>query len=199
MAPTDSIIAIPALLKIASSGFLLVIAVSYWRSYGPSNFLWLSDIGLACTVLAIDCESPLLASMAAIGVLPLELAWSVDFLSGGRALGLAAYMFDPSLPRYLRGLSLFHLAVPPVLIVLLCLYGYDRHAFIWQLPLTWIVLVLSYWLTQPEKNINWVFGPGRQPQQSMSPLMYFAIAMAAMSTLLLAMHLILQGIFPPIP
>jgi hypothetical protein len=26
-----------------------VIAVVYWRAYGPTNFLWLSDIGLALT------------------------------------------------------------------------------------------------------------------------------------------------------
>ncbi|MFL6824205.1 MAG: hypothetical protein ACJ8FA_16715, partial [Xanthobacteraceae bacterium] len=46
-----------------------VIAVIYWRAYGPSNFLWLSDIGLALTLAALLSGSRLIASMAAVGVL----------------------------------------------------------------------------------------------------------------------------------
>jgi hypothetical protein len=75
-----------------------VIAVVYWRNYGPANFLWLSDIGLAFTLASLLTGNGLLASMPAVGVLPLELAWTIDFLAGGRVIGLAAYMFDRKLP-----------------------------------------------------------------------------------------------------
>src|ERR671930_687658 len=87
-----------------------VIAVIYGRAYGSSNFLWLSDIGLVLTLVALLSGSRLLASMTAVGVLALELAWTIDFLAGGRLITIAAYMFDTKLTRHLRALSLFHLA-----------------------------------------------------------------------------------------
>jgi hypothetical protein len=188
---------IPALAKVGSASFLALIAAVYWRAYGPGNFLWLSDIGLACTVVAIVLESSLLASMAAVGVLVPELAWTVDFLAKGRLLGLAAYMFDSRLPLYLRGLSLFHLAVPPILIVLLYRYGYDDRALIWQTLVTLVALALSYALTAPTENVNWVFGPGREPQQMLPPLLYLGLEMVAISALvLLPTHFLLQWMFP---
>jgi hypothetical protein len=184
-------------LKLASCGLLLLIAIVYWRAYGPSNFLWLSDIGLASVVGAITLESRLLASMAAVGVLALELAWTVDFLSGGRVLGLASYMFDDSLPLYLRGLSLFHLAIPPALVWLLYRYSYDARALVWQTCVTWAALGLSYALTGPADNINWVFGPGSEPQRQIAPLAYLAIEMLVIPLfVLLPTHLFLKWMFP---
>jgi hypothetical protein len=193
----DPALGIPLALKFASGAFLLLIATVYWREYGPGNFLWLSDIGLACTILAIIFENRLLASMPAVGVLPLEIAWTVDFLSGGRLLGLAAYMFDNRLPLHLRGLSLFHLAIPPVLIFMLYQQGYDPRALVWQTIVTWLALVLSYGLTEPEKNINWVFGPGSAPQHSIPPLLYFGIELVAIPILVFVpMHFLLRHMFP---
>jgi hypothetical protein len=192
--PPDSI---HIALKLASCGLLLLVATVYWRAYGPSNFLWLSDIGLAFTVGAIVLESRLLASMAAVGVLALEIAWTADFLSGGRLLRLARYMFDEALPLHLRSLSLFHLAVPIALVWLLYRFGYDPRALVWQICVTWAALALSYGLTEPAKNINWVFGPGREPQQVIAPFAYFAIEMAVVPALvLLPTHLVLKRLFP---
>jgi hypothetical protein len=49
-----------------------------------------------------------------------ELAWNVDFfgrvLGGRHVLALSEYMFDPRKPLYLRALSLFHVAVPVLLL-----------------------------------------------------------------------------------
>jgi hypothetical protein len=120
------------------------------------------------------------ASMPAVGVLPLELAWTVDFLAGGRLIGLAAYMFDAGLPRYLRSLSLFHLALPPTLLLLLYRFGYDERALVCQTLLTWIVLIVTFMVTDPEKNINWVLGPGSKPQHCLPPLLYLALAMVVL-------------------
>ena len=100
----------------------------------------------------------------------LELAWTIDFLVGGRFIGIAAYMYDSKLPLYLRSLSLFHLALPPTLLFLLYRFGYDRRALIYQTLLTWVVLIVTYVATDPEKNINWVFGPGNKPQQLVAPI-----------------------------
>jgi hypothetical protein len=173
-----------------------IIAVVYWRAYGPTNFLWLSDIALAFTLASLLTGNRLFASMPAIGVLPLELAWTIDFLAGGRLIGLAGYMFDAKLPLYLRSLSLFHLALPPTLIFLLYRFGYDERALVYQTLLTWVVLVITYVATNPEQNINWVFGPGSKPQQLLPPLLYLGLEMVVLPLfVLLPMHLILKRLF----
>jgi hypothetical protein len=65
-----------------------------------------------------------------------ELGWNLDFLVGGRLTGLAAYMFDRRMPLHLRSLSLFHVALPPLLLWLLRRLGYDRRALLTQTALT---------------------------------------------------------------
>jgi hypothetical protein len=187
---------IPLWLTLAYGLAVPVIAVVYWRSYGPTNFLWLSDVALAFTFAALVTGNPLLASMPAVGVLPLELAWTIDFLTGGRVIGLAGYMFDPKLSLYLRGLSLFHLALPPTLLFLLYELGYDRRALIYQTLLTWIILIITYVATDPEQNINWVFGPGSKPQRVLPPRLYLVLEMVVLPLfVLLPTHLILERIF----
>ena len=134
--------------------------------------------------------------MPAVGVLPLELAWNLDFVSGGKALGLAAYMFDRRIPAALRLLSLFHVALPPTLLYALSRLGYDRRAFAYQTALFWTVLPLSYALTKPEQNVNWVFGPGEKPQRRIPALLYLLVEMAVLPLLVfLPMHVILQRVF----
>ena len=141
-------------------------------------------------------ERRLPASVAAVGVLPLELVWTADFVAGGRLTGLAGYMFDSNLPLWLRGLSLFHVALPPTLIWLLRKFGYDGRALVLQCAVTWTVLPLSYALTSPEQNVNWVYGPGTEPQRLLPPLAYLALAMLAFPLLVhYPTHLVLRRLF----
>jgi hypothetical protein len=187
---------IPLWLTLAYGVAVPVIAVVYWCSYGPANFLWLSDVALGFTFAALLTGDRLIASMPAVGVLALELAWTADFLTGGRIIGLAAYMFDPKLPLYLRALSLFHLALPPTLVFLLYRLGYDRRALIYQTLLTWIILIVTYLATEREQNINWVFGPGRKPQRLLPPSLYLALEMVVLPLFVfLPTHLVLERFF----
>ena len=110
---------LPLWLKVAYGLFLCVLVPVYWHHYGPTNFLWACDIALFLIGVALWLENPLPTSMMAIGVLPFELAWIIDFIAGSRLLGMASYMFDTALPLYLRALSLFHVALPPLMIFLL--------------------------------------------------------------------------------
>jgi hypothetical protein len=183
-------------LTVAYGLAIPVIAVAYWRNYGPANFLWLSDIALAFTFASLLTGNGLLASMAAVGALLLELAWTIDFLAGGRLIGLAAYMFDRKLPRTLRSLSLFHIALPPTLLFLLYQHGYDERALIYQTMLTWIVLVITYAVTDPQQNINWVFGPRSKPQTFLPPRLYLGLEMVILpAALFMPTHFILKHFF----
>jgi hypothetical protein len=188
---------IPLWLKLAYGAFVPVLIVIYWPRYGPSNFLWLSDIALFFAAAAVIFESPLLASMPAVGVLPLEIFWTVDFLLLGR-FGLTGYMFDAKYPLWLRAISLFHLALPPTLLWMLYRFGYDPIAFPAQLLLTLAVLAFCYAFTDPEKNINWVFGPGEKPQKKLSPRVYFAILIVVIPVcVMVPTHLVLSSLFGP--
>jgi hypothetical protein len=184
---------IPLWIKVLYSLLLFVLVPVYWRESGPTNFLWASDIALFVVFVALWLESPLLNSMMAIGVLPFELAWIVDFLAGARVFGMASYMFDADLPLYLRSLSLYHMALPLVMILLLYRLGYDRRALLAQTLLVWIVLPATYLVTDPADNVNLVFGLGRDPQTSMHPLLYLSLEMILLPVAIcLPAHLVLQ-------
>lgn len=192
--------AIPLWIKIAYTLFVIVLVPVYWAHYGPANFLWFSDIALLTAVAALWLESRFLAGTMAVGVLLLELTWNIDFFvrlfTGIELIGLAGYMFDSSKPRFLRGLSLFHLFLPILLVWMVARLGYDHRAFLAQTLLAWIVLPLSYFFTDPAKNINWVFGPGSEPQTWMPPLLYLALLMLFLPVIVyLPTHLVLEKLF----
>lgn len=177
---------------------LLVAALVpvYWHHYGPGNFLWFSDIALFAVLIALWTGNRLVYSMMAVGVLPLEIVWTLDFLSLGNLFGLAAYMFESDRPLYLRGLSLFHLLLPPLVLWMLIAQGYDRRALVVQTLLAWAVLPLTYALTTPADNINWVHGLGPEAEQVLPPLLYLGLYMALLPLVVFVpMHLLLRRFF----
>ncbi|HET9854974.1 MAG TPA: membrane-associated protein [Methylomirabilota bacterium] len=181
-------------IKIGYTIFLLVLVPVYWVHYGPRNFLWFSDIALLTTGVTLWVESPLLASMMMLAVLLPEIAWNLDFfgrlLTGRTMLGMSAYMFDGRTPGYLRALSLFHVPLPIGLVWLVTQLGYDRRAWLYQSLLALIVLPVSYWLTEPRENVNWVHGLGRT-QTALAPWAYLTLLILAFALVLyLPPHLV---------
>lgn len=187
-------------LKIAYTLFICVLVPVYWVHYGPGNFLWFSDIALFATAAALWLESSLLASMMALSVIVLESVWIVDFviglIKGSSVIGLSAYMFDSKISLPIRGLSLFHIVLPVVLVSLLYRFGYDTRALIAQTVLAWIVLPATYFLTTPSENVNWVYGPGGGPQKWISAPLYLILLMLAFPLVLyLPTHFLLKKLF----
>src|SRR5438132_1588906 len=74
---------VPIALKFGYGAATPVIAAVYARCYGPTNFLWLSDIALGLTTAAVITETALPASVAAVGALPLEIAWNARWWYSG--------------------------------------------------------------------------------------------------------------------
>ena len=184
-------------IKVGYTFFLVVLVPVYWAHYGPRNFLWFSDIALLGSGLAVWLESPLLASMMALAVLLPELVWNLDFfgrlLTGHAMLGMSGYMFDRALPRYLRALSLFHVLLPVWLVWLVSRLGYDRRAWVGQSLLAAVVLPVTYWLTEPVENVNWVHGLGA-PRRRRHPWIYLALLILSFSLVLyLPPHLVLRA------
>ena len=188
-------------IKVLYTLFLSVLVPVYWAHYGPRNFLWFSDIALLATGAALWLESPLLASMMTLAVLLPEIAWNLDFawqlLARRPLFGMSSYMFDGKLPRYLRALSLFHVPLPIGLVWLVWRLGYDRRAWLLQSLVALVVLPLTYRLTDPAENVNWVHGLGSRPQRRLPAWLYLALLIVAFSLVLyLPPHLLLSRVAP---
>jgi hypothetical protein len=170
---------VPLTVKVLYTIFVCVLIPIYWRHYGAANFLWFSDIALLIGLVALWLENPLLASTQAVSVLVLEMVWIFDFVirltTGIQPVGIAEYMFKSDIPLFVRGLSLFHLVLPFLLVWLVYRLGYDQRAWIVQTVLFWVVLLLCFFFTEPSQNINWAFGPGNEPQQKIAPGFYLAL------------------------
>jgi hypothetical protein len=189
-------------IKVSYTLFVCVLVPVYWVEYGPKNFLWGSDIALFVTLLALWTGNRLLASMMALAVLVPEVAWSIDFtfrfIIGPDAAPMPGtqYMFDSEIPLFVRVLSLFHVILPVLLVWLVYRLGYERQALLYQTLLLWIVLPLTYFVTDPSDNINWVYGFGREPQTWMPGTLYLALLMLIMPLCFyLPTHLLLGKLF----
>jgi hypothetical protein len=88
-------------------------------------------------------------------------------------------MFDPGQPWWLRGLSLFHVFVPVLLVWAIWRLGYDRRGWLLQSAVAWLVLPLSFMAAEPEKNLNWLWAPFGVPQTWLSPPAYLVLCMLA--------------------
>ena len=193
---------IPLWLKLACTGIAVAVLVLYWLRYGPGNYLWFSDIALIVTVPALWLESSLLASTMAVGVLLPEALWNVSLfsrlLAGVRITGITDYMFESHRPAHLKMASLFHIPLPLVLVWMIWVLGYDSRALWVMTLLAWFILPVSYVLTEPYKNVNWVHGPGGEGvrQQWMHPLVYVGLLMIVFPAgLYLPTHVLLWLLF----
>jgi hypothetical protein len=156
---------IPLWFKLAYTAFVLYVMVVWWKNYGWKNFLWFSDIAFIGAVPAMWLESAPLSSVLTVAVLLPELLWNLDYalrlLLRRRITGLTDYMFEPERPLLLRGLSLFHVPLPLVLLWLIAAYGYDASVGLpGAVALAAGVLPWSRIVSTSEKNINWTYGLG---------------------------------------
>lgn len=176
--------------KYSLTIFTLFLIPIYTYYYGALNFLWFSDIGLFLTVLIMWTQSNLINSMASVGILSLEIVWCIDFVGDlcrymklinfDIVDGLSDYMFVPDYPLPLRLMSLFHVILPIAWIYYLYKWGYNRKAIYCFTPFYWLVISLTYLLTNPALNTNWVFLPltGKVPyftQTQWLLVLYFVV------------------------
>jgi hypothetical protein len=191
---------IPLGLKVGYTIFVCALVPIYWREYGPANLLWFSDIALLALVPALWLENALLVSMLAVSVVFFEALWNLDFffrLATGKSLiGLSAYMFDPGIPLFIRGLSSFHIVLPLLLLWMLHRLGYDHRAFLWQTIVALVVLPLSYRVSNAQENVNWVYGLGENRRRILpAPLFLILLMLLFPLAVYLPTHLLFARIF----
>lgn len=201
---------IPMALKLVYTAFMVVLIPAYWLAYGPTNFLYFCDVSLFAVLIALWTRSPLFVSAAAVGILVPQILWVVDFggrLVGAAPTGMTAYMFDPNLQLFYRGLSLFHGWLPFLLVYLVYKMGYDKRAFwLWTVVAECLLLTCYFFMPGPSNaervagevnppvNINYVHGMSDSAAQTMmDPLAWLAVLMIGLPLLVyLPTHLVLK-------
>ena len=186
----------PLWLKLLDTLFVAITVVVYAKKWGWANFLWFSDIALILSVPALWFESSLIASTMALAVLLPDGLWIVSYLTqlvtGRRVIGLSDYMFDRTKPRWLRAISLFHLWLPLLLLWMVVELGYAQDALIAMTLLCWGVVLICFFFTDPDENINWVFGFGGRRQTRWRPRTQLALTMLGFPVLVyVPTHLLL--------
>ena len=195
---------LPLALKIAYTIWFVLWIPSYWLFNGPENFLWLCDVGNFVLLLALWREDRLWLSALAVGVLLIQTAWILDFFvalgAGWHPIGGTEYMFEPADPLWVRGCSLFHVWVLPLLFACLRRLGYDRRAPLAWTALAWLVLPLTFVVTNPSRNINWLHQVFGVEQVLLPPLGWLLFCMVAYPVVLFwPAHLLLRRWFRPQP
>ncbi len=188
---------IPLAVKVGMSAFVAVLVPGYWAAYGPGNLLYFCDVAAIVTAVGLWAESPLLLGTQAVAVLVPQAAWVADFgatMCGRRLLGMTAYMFNPGVPRWVRGLSLFHGWLPVLLLWAVRRVGYDRRSLPVQIGFG-LALLLGCYLAfappgtvggrRPVGNFNFVYGPDPKRRQAWVPAdawvgVVMAVAVAGM-------------------
>jgi hypothetical protein len=203
---------VPLWVKLAYTAFVAVLVPYYWHAYGPTNFLYYCDVALLMGLVAVWTERAIFASAPAVGILVPQAVWMADFLGSavGRPLvGMTAYMFNPDLPLFTRGLSFFHFWLPLFLLYLLARLGYDRRGFWAWTTLAWVLMPVCYFLlpapppdpADPNRpvNVNYVYGMDDSAAQTwMPPLAWLALLMAGLPLLVyLPTHWALKRVFRP--
>lgn len=194
--PDTSNASLPLWLKLAFTAWIAGWAPTFWVLLGPQNYFWLCNLANFLILVGLWRESSLLLSMQWLAVALVGTLWALDVgtaaLTGWHPIGGTEYMFDGEEPLLTRLLSLYHLILPAVAGLSVWRLGYDRRALAWQTGLTWLVIPVSFLLTDPSRNVNWTRGPfGSEPQALVDPLLYLVALMGLWPLLLyLPVHLL---------
>ena len=113
--------------------------------------------------------------LAGDGLLLFQTLYTIDvagaFSTGSHIVGGTEYMFDPNVPLFIRLLSLFHVATPPLLLWAIWRLGYDRRGWRYQTLTAWVVVPVNYFW-RPQFDVNWARGPFFREQHAMPGLLY---------------------------
>lgn len=196
--PFGSRAKLPLWLKLVALLFLCIFVSYSWKNYGLQNFLWFSCLGVILSVTALWLENRLLASMMLLSTfIADEIGWGGDFvfrlIFGWNPYNATNYMFDHRLSLFGRAISLYHFYIPILLVWMVHKLRYDTRAIVAQTLYAMLVLFLSFTVTNPASNINWVFGVGPQPQTYVPAWLYLVGEMVFIPVVFyLPMHFLLK-------
>ncbi|HEY6124584.1 MAG TPA: hypothetical protein VIV63_08025 [Steroidobacteraceae bacterium] len=201
---------LPLGLKIFLAAFSLTLIAYNTLFQGVHSLLYFCNVALFLGTIGICLERALPVAMAAVGVVMIQLLWSVDLALTAAEVSpvrMTAFMLNDNLPVFKKVLALFHAWLPFVLIFAMSRLGYDPRALVSWTVVTWALLLVSYlFLPRPPAppddptlsvNINFVFGLNMAgPQQRMPELAWLGAMMLALPLLVfLPSHFVFKRLF----
>jgi hypothetical protein len=154
--------------EILILGLLLLVlwalmSIEWFYNHSIEQLLWFCDISLLLTGIALITRSRVIITAQFVGCFAYHLLWNMDFLiylvSGHFLLGATNYMFYSDTSIAQKCLSLIaHTAIVPCTLYGIFIIGTSRKAWLFQWLQTLIIFCLTIIFTQPEQNINWMFG-----------------------------------------
>lgn len=173
----------------------------YWRNWGALNFLHLCDISEILTCIGFMADSALLISSQAVASILVDAVWALDagwrLIFGHPLVGGIDYFFDPSHPLWVRLLSLYHVALPVLLLWAVYRLGYDRRGFSLQLGIALVGFIASRF-APADQNLNYAFSdPFFHHQWGPAPVHIAAIFLFMLVVVYLPTHLVLKHLFLP--
>lgn len=209
-----------AVLRGVYTAWFALWASSYLWFYGPRIFLWLCCLANVAVLVGLWARRPEpFISAAAVAVLGAHLVYVADFAArlslGDKHEGPTRYLFDPTYPLYIRGLSLFHVWMPLLLLILMRRFGYERRVLFPFLLFASVLFPVSWFAADPahltndrdapqvagvsfdrDYNINRVHGLLDRPD-TRGPITSVTSAWACYLVLLVApVHLALRKLMP---
>ncbi len=190
----------PPWMRCAAVLWLAIWIPAYWHTWGVTNFLHLCDIAVLLACAGVAIQSPLLISSQALASLLIDLIWTLDVawraVSGRQLIGGTEYLFDARFPLWIRLLTLFHVALPFLLLWALTHTGYDRRALRLQSGIAFIALIAARFAgAQP--NINFAFADPFHRTWGSAPVQIAMIFLFLVVVFYFPTHLLLARLFRP--
>ena len=165
--------------------WLLVYLPVYQSAYGALNFLFLCNIGVILTALALIARSRLLVASQAVAAPVIALAWTVDvgwkLFTGDFLYGGTSYMWDPSYPLPARLLSLYHVVWPVLLWAILRRVGYDPRGWALQAVIAALAMLAGRWLAPAADNVNFAWTDPFFGRQLGPPIVHLLVCWALLA------------------
>lgn len=139
---------VPYGVKITYYAFMACMFPVYITYYPLINFASVCQIHLFLLLAGFLINSRLFISMTALALLIPQTLWWIDLMCetiGIKFVGGTKYMYNSTIPLYVRIISLYHGWLPFLLIYLVKKVGYDQRAVFYQFILSHSIAFLSYY------------------------------------------------------
>lgn len=127
----------------------------------PEYLLWYSTTGLLLTSLALIRRSPIFISIMFCALFVMESVWIIDFLGkiffNNHIFGVTNYLFEPSYTRKDFIMSMYHLLLPPALLVALFrTKKVFRYSWVGSVVYASTLAFLTFFIVSPSEIVNCV-------------------------------------------
>jgi len=150
----------PGWVRWGALAWLAVWFPVYWWMWGPQNFAYLCDIAVILMCIGLWSNNALLISSQAVSSLVVDAMWALDagwrLALGRHIFGGTEYLFDAHYPLWVRLITLYHVAVPLVLLWAVHRTGYDRRGWALQSGIAAAAFAAARF-TPAAENINFAY------------------------------------------